>query len=158
MSDYEEFVAGTWAAAEVLARRAQFTYSAAARARMDALLHAPAYAPAVRDSYAPMHGLVIQPCAGACHGLTLPATMPEGCHHLFLYSERDPVCSPDQIRGYVSALAAASGAAAAASSAAAGGSAGSCRSVKVGGTHCDGLFWSADVYTAAVRKLLESCA
>ena len=88
--------------------------------------------------------------------------MPEGCHHLFLYSERDPVCSPDQIRGYVSALAAASGAAAAARGATAepeaGGRAGTCRSVKVGGTHCDGLFWSGDVYTAAVRKLLESCA
>jgi hypothetical protein len=36
------------------------------------------------------------------------AIMPAGCHHLFLYSEKDPVCSPDEIRGYVSALAAAS--------------------------------------------------
>ena len=162
--NYDEFIAGTWAAAEVLARRAQFTYSAAARARMDALLHAPAYAPAVRDSYAPMHGLVIQPCVGGtCGGgmvLTLPATMPEGCHHLFLYSERDPVCSPDEIRGYVSALSAASGAAAAARGAAAeaGGVAGTCRSVKVGGTHCDGLFWTGDMYIAAVRKLFASCA
>lgn len=162
--NYDEFIAGTWAAAEVLARRAQFTYSATARARMDALLRAPAYAPAVRDSYAPMHGLVIQPCVGGtCGGgmvLTLPATMPEGCHHLFLYSERDPVCSPDEIRGYVSALSAASGAAAAARGAAAeaGGVAGTCRSVKVSGTHCDGLFWSGDVYIAAVQKLFASCA
>jgi hypothetical protein len=162
--NYDEFIAGTWAAAEVLARRAHFTYSAEARARMDALLRAPAYAPAVRDSYAPMHGLVIQPCVGGtCGGgivLTLPATMPEGCHHLFLYSERDPVCSPDEIRAYVSALSAASGAAAAArgSAADAGGVAGTCRSVKVGGTHCDGLFWTGDVYIAAVRTLLASCS
>ena len=148
----------------MLARRAQFSYSAEARARMDALLRAPAYAPAVRDSYAPMHGLVIQPCVGGtCGGgivLTLPATMPEGCHHLFLYSERDPVGSPDEIRAYVSALSAASGAAAAArgSAADAGGVAGTCRSVKVGGTHCDGLFWTGDVYIAAVRKLFASCS
>ena len=63
-------------------------------------------------------------------------------------------------RGYVSALSAASGAAAAARGAAAeaGGVAGTCRSVKVSGTHCDGLFWSGDVYIEAVRKLFASCA
>jgi hypothetical protein len=30
--------------------------------------------------------------------------------------------------------------------------------VRVRGTHCDGLFWSAAEYTAAVRTLLERCA
>ena len=80
-------------------------------------------------------------------------TLPAGCHHLFLYSDKDPVCSPAEIRGYVSALAAAS-----AADAAAGGDAavGSCRSARVGGTHCDGLFWSGAEYTAAVRKLFEA--
>ena len=159
MSNYDEFIAGTWSSAEVLARRAQFGYSAEARARMDALLTSTSaaqqsrYDEAVRDSYAPMHSLVIQPCAGACHGLSLPSTLPAGCHHLFLYSDKDPVCSPAEIRGYVSALAAAS-----AADAAAGGDAavGSCRSARVGGTHCDGLFWSGAEYTAAVRKLFAA--
>ena len=32
----------------------------------------------------------------------------------------------------------------------------SCRSARVGGTHCDGLFWSGAEYTAAVRKLFEA--
>ena len=72
--------------------------------------------------------------------------MPEGCHHLFLFSEGDHVCSPDDIRAYISALAFASEAS--------GSRVGSCKSVKVKGTHCDGLFWSAESYSAAVRELL----
>ena len=122
-----------------------FAFSKEARARMDRLLHSAEYAPAVRDSYAPMQSLNVQPGEGACHGLSLPAIMPEACHHLFLYSERDPVCSPDEIRQYCSALA----------SAVTGGA--SCHSVRIGGTHCDGLFWSGAEYTAAVRKTLALC-
>ena len=147
MADYREFVSGTWAAAEKMARAAapSFAFSKEARARMDRLLHSAEYAPAVRDSYAPMQSLNVQPGEGACHGLSLPAIMPEACHHLFLYSERDPVCSPDEIRQYCSALA----------SAVTGGA--SCHSVRIGGTHCDGLFWSGAEYTAAVRKTLALC-
>ena len=187
VSDYEEFVAGTRAAADLLlkrgladargrqARAARAAKAAAAAAaakgdtqtgagaeagpspvatgpnvvdplehlhaytdvtiaRMEKLLRSDRYAPAVRTSYAPMHGLVPFPL--------------RGCHHLFLYSERDAVCAPAEIRRYASEVAAAAG----------GGSGGSCESVVVGGTHCDGLFWSNVEYIGAVKRLLAKVA
>ena len=109
-------------------------YTDATSARMGKLLRSDPYAPAVRVSYAPMHGLVPFPL--------------RGCHHLFLYSERDAVCAPAEIRRYASDVAAA----------AAGGGGGSCESVVVGGTHCDGLFWSSAEYVGAVKRLLAKVA
>jgi hypothetical protein len=143
-SNYGEFVAGTWQSAELVAKRGKFVYSAEARARMDELLHSPPYAPSVRTSYGPIASLQIHPCEGACHGLSLPSYMPETCHHVFLFSDADPVCSADEIRTYISSLASACDPAGGAS----------CKSVRVRGTHCDGLFADGAKYTAAVKDLL----
>jgi hypothetical protein len=134
ISNYEEFVSGTWSSAERLS--AHFLYSDATRARMDALLRSNDYALSVRESYAPMLGIA-------------PFPFPGRCHHLFLYSDQDPVCSPEEIQRYAAEVAAANG------SAADGGR--SCVSVRVRGTHCDGLFWSSSEYTSAVKELLARC-
>jgi len=144
LSDYAEFVAGTLHAADTLARRAKLELSAEARARMDRLLHSEPYALAVRKSYAPMFRLAgIHPGPGVCHGLCSP--FPPTTHHLFLFSDRDPVCSSHDIRSYCNALAAAGR-----------DGSGIVNCVKVKGTHCDGLFWSEAVYAAAVRDILSS--
>ena len=125
VKNYDEFIQGTWQSAELVAKRSQFVYSEEARLRMNRMLASEAYPYAVRDSYAPMHSLM--PFPG--HGRT---------KHLFLYSKRDPVCSPDDIRRYSN----------------------DCVKEKtcvvVGGTHCDGLFWSKKVYMEAVNLLLAS--
>ncbi|KAL1519089.1 hypothetical protein AB1Y20_003356 [Prymnesium parvum] len=149
-SDYSEFVKGTWQSAELLARRARFSYSPAARERMDTLLRSSDYAASVRESYGAIGQLSIQPYPGGCHGLSLPTCMPHNCHHLFLFSEKDPVCNPDEIRSYLNSLAVASDMECKGVR--------SCKSVMVKGTHCDGLFWSTSEYRAAVYELLDCCS
>ena len=131
VTNYEEFIQGTWASAELVAKKSKFTYSIEARERMNKILHSEQYPYSVRDSYAPMHHLIPFPTFSMTGGST---------KHLFLFSEKDPVCAPDEIRKYALESVAD----------------GTCVVVK--GSHCDGLFWSKKIYMDAVKELLAAVA
>ena len=135
LTNYEEFIQGTWASAELIAKRGKFTYSIQARERMNKILHSEQYPYSVRDSYAPMHNLIPFP---RCTTTTATATATTSTKHLFLYSEKDPVCAPEEIRKYAKESV----------------TDGKCVVVK--GTHCDGLFWSRKIYMDAVKDLLTA--
>ena len=137
LSNYDEFIQGTWQSAELVAKRGQFQYSVEARARMNAILTSEAYPYSVRDSYAPMHNLMPFPNPNPN---TNPRATTQKTKHLFLFSEKDPVCSPVEIRKYATECVTKEVS----------------RCVVVSGTHCDGLFWSGKAYVEAVRELLES--
>lgn len=121
VTNYEEFIEGTWASAELIAKKGKFQFSIQARERLNAILRSEAYPSAVRDSYAPMHKLVPFPVAST--------------EHLFLFSEKDPVCAPEEIRKYARESVVLQ------------------RQVLVSGAHCDGLFWSPKLYLEAVKSL-----
>jgi len=126
VKNYDEFIQGTWQSAELIAKRGQFVYSKEARVRMNRILTSEAYPYSVRDSYAPMHSLMPFPDGS---GRT---------QHLFLFSESDTVCSPDDIKRYAQECVKEQ------------------TSVVVSGTHCDGLFWSKKKYMEAVSRLMAS--
>ena len=91
---------------------------------MNVILNSKQYPLSVRDSYAPMHHLIPFPV--------------KGTKHLFLFSEKDNVCAPEDIRKYSRS------------------SVGLSQNVVVKGIHCDGLFWSGPMYCGAVEELMNS--
>ena len=124
VSNYNEFITGTWQSAELIAKRGGFEYDEQVRRRMDVILNSKQYPLSVRDSYAPMHHLIPFPV--------------KGIKHLFLFSEKDNVCAPEDIRKYSRS------------------SVGLSKNVVVKGIHCDGLFWSGPMYCGAVEELMNS--
>ena len=123
--NYNEFIQGTWQSAELVARRGNFEYTNVSRNRMNRLLNSNEYPLGVRDSYAPMHNIMPYP------------SLSSKTKHLFLYSNNDPVCSPDEILNYAHQCM-------------------DYKCVVVGGTHCDGLFWSNKRYFDSVHELMNS--
>ena len=127
--NYDEFIAGTWASAMLMAKKAGFDFSKTARTCMDGLLRGVAYPEQVRESYSSIHSL-------------MPSFPLPGRHHLFIYSKRDLVCNASDISAYATACTA---------------TAASCVSVEVNmSNHCDALFWDPQKYGAAVRQLLDT--
>ena len=149
--DYEEFVSGTFASVELLAKKGGTSVSG--NARLMQLLRSAPYAPAARDSYAPMHGL-------------MPSFPLLNREHLFVYSRNDPVCSPADISAYAAETDAATDGRetkGADGRRATGAGAGVGVGVGVGrvttleinkSQHCNGLFWDTKKYVDAVQALL----
>jgi hypothetical protein len=123
VTNYEEFCEGTWASVELIAKKSKLQLSDGAKSRLRRILRSEAYPEAVRDSYAPMHSLVPFPV--------------DDTEHLFLFSDKDPVCDPQEIRKYAQE------------------SVTKQKQVVVSGAHCDGLFWSAKLYLEAVRSVVS---
>eukprot|EP00946_MAST-07B_sp_MAST-7B-sp1_P004878 g4878.t1 len=133
MSNYEEFIQGTWQSALLIAKRNKFTFSDAAKKRMDQLLSSSHYAESVRDSYAPM--LSLSP---------FPFT---GCKHCFIFQRNDPVSSAYEIKQYAARQIPAEPQPSKKKAVAL---------LELGqGTHCDGLWWCGNAYLRAVRETLS---
>ena len=127
LSNFAEFIRGTWQSALLIAKRGHFTFSDIARARMDRLLASAHYAQSVRDSYAPMLSLSPFPFAE--------------CKHLFIFQKGDPVSSADEIKRYAMEQIE--------------DQSNHMLLEFSQGTHCDGLWWSGDAYTRAVHDMLS---
>jgi hypothetical protein len=127
MSNFAEFIQGTWQSALLIAKRGQFTFSDIARGRMEKLLASSQYSEFVRDSYSPMLSLSPFPFAG--------------CKHCFIFQKGDPVSSADEIKRYATEQIT---------------DRSEHRLLELSqGTHCDGLWWSGDAYMRAVHGMLS---
>jgi hypothetical protein len=133
VTNYDEFVEGTWQSLELIPTKAQFEFSSEARARLNSILRSEAYPRSVETSYGPMHSLIPFPTLWNKIGDEQSVAEIE---HLFLFSEKDAVCDPNQIRKYAHESVTRQ------------------TQVIVSGTHCDGLFWSRKIYVEAVRSVL----
>jgi hypothetical protein len=108
--------------------------------RMNEILQGPAFERTIRANYDPIQSLYVGPDAN-----TLPPAMPSPCHHLFLFSSHDAICKTADTRAYSEAV----------RSAVKSSDGGSCTTVQVGGTHCDGLWLDGKNYTQAVRAFMD---